>query len=230
MGVSDEREAPNDTVVGVGNSVSDGTFRAPVVQAGAVNGGVHTYYGQPHFSVQPPVSEWPRLGTADPIALGVRRTRRLPGESPLPPYVERDCDRELDARIRVAAQEGGLVVVTGAPLSGKTRTAWAALSANLPGTTRVFAPPPGTDSPGLSVSGTQWRVYSLPGGTRTPGLYTVRSSRMWKAEGTARPSRSACGRSRSTMHRTYVCPGRGGRSRGEPPEPWGPKARATRKF
>ncbi|MGC4930462.1 hypothetical protein [Streptomyces sp. DT117] len=209
MGVSDEREAPNDTVVGVGNSVSDGTFRAPVVQAGAVNGGVHTYYGQPHFSVQPPVSEWPRLGTADPIALGVRRTRRLPGESPLPPYVERDCDRELDARIRVAAQEGGLVVVTGAPLSGKTRTAGAALSANLPGTTRVFAPPPGTDS---------------------PGLYTVRSSRMWKAEGTARPSRSACGRSRSTMHRTYVCPGRGGRSRGEPPEPWGPRARATRKF
>ncbi|MFD5988699.1 tetratricopeptide repeat protein [Streptomyces cyaneofuscatus] len=147
--MSDEREAPNDTVVGVGNSVSDGTFRAPVVQAGAVNGGVHTYYGQPHFSVLPPVSEWPRLGTADPIALGVRRTRRLPGESPLPPYVERDCDEELGDRVREAAREGGLVVVTGAPLSGKTRTVWAALAANLPGTTRVFAPSPGTDLRGL---------------------------------------------------------------------------------
>ncbi|WP_324793976.1 hypothetical protein SJX93_13765 [Streptomyces cyaneofuscatus] len=151
MGVSDEREAPNDTAVGVGNSVSDGTFHAPVVQARAVSGGVHTYYGQPHFSVLPPVSEWPRLDTADPIALGVRRTRRLPGESPLPPYIERDCDEELGDRVREAAGEGGggLVVVTGAPLSGKTRTVWAALAANLPGTTRVFAPSPGTDLRGL---------------------------------------------------------------------------------
>ncbi|MGW1205219.1 tetratricopeptide repeat protein [Streptomyces cyaneofuscatus] len=151
MGVSDEWEAPNDTAVGVGNSVSDGTFHAPVVQAGAVSGGVHTYYGQPHFSVLPPVSEWPRLDTADPIALGVRRTRRLPGESPLPPYVERYCDEELGDRVREAAREGGLVVVTGAPLSGKTRTVWAALVANLPGKTRVFAPSPGTDLRGLAA-------------------------------------------------------------------------------
>ncbi|MGW9304791.1 tetratricopeptide repeat protein [Streptomyces cyaneofuscatus] len=147
--MSDEREAPNDTAVGVDNSVSDGTFHAPVVQAGAVNGGVHTYYGQPPYFSLPPVSEWPRLDTADPIALGVRRTRRLPGESPLPPYVARDCDRELDARVREAAGSGGLVVVTGAPLSGKTRTAWTALCANLSDTTRVFAPSPGTDLRGL---------------------------------------------------------------------------------
>ncbi|MGW7226224.1 tetratricopeptide repeat protein [Streptomyces cyaneofuscatus] len=146
-----ERDASDDAAVDVGNSVSDGTFHAPVVQAGAVNGGVHTYYGQPHFSVLPPVSEWPRLGTADPIALGVRRTRRLPGESPLPPYVERDCDEELGDRVREAAREGGLVVVTGAPLSGKTRTVWAALVANLPGKTRVFAPSPGTDLRGLAA-------------------------------------------------------------------------------
>ncbi len=44
---------------------------------------------------------------------------------------------------------GGLVVVTGAPLSGKTRTLWAGLFTNLSGTTRVFAPPPGTDLRGL---------------------------------------------------------------------------------
>ncbi|WP_306340787.1 tetratricopeptide repeat protein [Streptomyces sp. AS13] len=143
--MAEEREVPGGLVAGVGNSVSDGAFHAPVVQAGAVSGGVHTYYASPPYFALTPVAEWPRLDTADPITLGVRRTRRLPGESPLPPYVERDCDRELDARVRVAAQEGGLVVVTGAPLSGKTRTAWAALSANLPGTTRVFAPPPGTD-------------------------------------------------------------------------------------
>ncbi|MEW2066159.1 tetratricopeptide repeat protein [Streptomyces sp. NPDC007346] len=144
-----EREAPNGMAADVGNSASDGVFHAPVVQAGSVSGGVHTYYAQPPYASLPPVSEWPRLDTADPIALGVRRTRRLPGETPLPPYVERDCDRELGARVREARLEGGLVVVTGAPLSGKTRTAWVALSANLPGTTRVFAPAPGTDLRGL---------------------------------------------------------------------------------
>ncbi|MFF9638012.1 sel1 repeat family protein [Streptomyces bacillaris] len=132
------------------NSVLDGAFHAPVVQAGTFSGGVHTYYAQPPYSSSlPPVSEWPPLDTADPIALGVRRTRRLPGESPLPPYVERDCDRELDARVREAARVGGLVVVTGAPLSGRTRTLWAALFTNLSGTTRVFSPPPGTDLRGL---------------------------------------------------------------------------------
>ncbi|MEW1628745.1 sel1 repeat family protein [Streptomyces sp. NPDC089173] len=131
------------------NSVQDGTFHAPVVQADTFSGGVHTYYAQPPHSTLPPVADWPQLDTADPIALGVRQTRRLPGESPLPPYVERDCDRELGDRVREAAREGGLVVVTGAPLSGKTRTAWAALAAKLPGTTRVFAPSPGTDLRGL---------------------------------------------------------------------------------
>ncbi|MGW1292816.1 tetratricopeptide repeat protein [Streptomyces sp. NPDC002533] len=136
-----ERQVPDHT----DNSVSGGAFHGPVVQAGSVTGGVHTHYAQPAHSSLPPVSEWPQLGTADPIALGVRRTRCLPGETPLPPYVERDCDRSLGARVREAVAAGGLVVVTGAPLSGKTRTAWAALFSNLPGATRIFAPPSGTD-------------------------------------------------------------------------------------
>lgn len=149
MGVSDEREAPNDMAVGVGNSVSDGTFHAPVVQAGAVNGGVHTYYGQPHFSVLPPVSEWPQLATADPIALGVRRTRRIGDESPLPPYVTRDGDAVLEARVCGAAEFGGLVLVTGEPLAGKSRSAWAAMLRNFSGTARVLALPAGADLRGL---------------------------------------------------------------------------------
>ncbi|WP_326705467.1 hypothetical protein [Streptomyces cyaneofuscatus] len=37
-----ERDASDDAAVDVGNSVSDGTFHAPVVQARAVSGGVHT--------------------------------------------------------------------------------------------------------------------------------------------------------------------------------------------
>ncbi|MFD3974236.1 tetratricopeptide repeat protein [Streptomyces cyaneofuscatus] len=120
-----------------------------MVQAGALYGGVHTYYAQPPHSALPPSREWPHLQAADPITLGVRRTWRLPGGPLLPPYVERDCDAELGDRVREAAREGGLVVVTGAPLSGKTRTVWAALAAGLPGTTRVFAPSPGTDLRGL---------------------------------------------------------------------------------
>ncbi len=141
--------AENSDAATNANTVSGGTFNDPVVLAGSITGGVHTYYAQPPHSSLPPVSEWPRLDEVDPIALGVRRTRRLPGESPLPPYVERDCDRELNARVREAALTGGLLMVTGAPLSGRTRTAWVALSAHLPGTTRVFAPPPGTDLRGL---------------------------------------------------------------------------------
>ncbi len=149
MGVSDEREAPNDTAVGVGNSVSGGAFHAPVVQAGSVNGGVHTYYGQPPYFSLPPVSEWPQLDAADPIALGVRRTRRIDDESPLPPYVARDVDVVLEARVRGAAAVGGLVLVTGEPLAGKSRSAWAAIVRNFSGTTRVLAMPAGADLRGL---------------------------------------------------------------------------------
>ncbi|SCE31592.1 sel1 repeat family protein [Streptomyces sp. DvalAA-19] len=133
----------------VDNSVFGGMFHAPVIQAATVNGGQHTYYGQPPHSSLPPIASWPRLDAVDPIALGVRRARRLPGEAALPRYVERDCDAELGTRVIEAAQSGGLVLVTGAPLSGKTRTAWTALVTNLPGTMRVFAPPPGTDLRGL---------------------------------------------------------------------------------
>ncbi|MFJ9979741.1 tetratricopeptide repeat protein [Streptomyces cyaneofuscatus] len=133
----------------VDNVVSGGTFHAPLIQASTINGGQHTYYGQSPYFALPLISAWPRLNMVDPIAFGVRSTRRLADESPLPPYVERDCDEELGDRVREAAREGGLVVVTGAPLSGKTRTVWAALAANLPRTTRVFAPSPGTDLRGL---------------------------------------------------------------------------------
>ncbi|NEB51400.1 sel1 repeat family protein [Streptomyces griseus] len=131
------------------NAVSGGVLHGPVVQAGTVAGGVHTYYTHPPHSAAPPVSEWLRLDAADPIDLGVWRPRRLPGESLLPPYAARHCDHELGERVREATASGGLVVVTGAPLSGKTRTLWAALTTNLPGTRQIFAPEHGTDLRGL---------------------------------------------------------------------------------
>lgn len=149
MGVGRERKASGDAAVDVANSVSEGTFHAPVVQAGAVNGGVHTYYGQPQHTGLSPVPEWPRLDAADPIASGVRRARQIGDEPPLPPYVARDGDTVLGERVRTADTSGGLVLVTGEPLSGKSRTAWAAMLTNLPGTTRLLAPAASTDLRGL---------------------------------------------------------------------------------
>ncbi|MEV5579487.1 tetratricopeptide repeat protein [Streptomyces parvus] len=127
------------------NAVSGGIFNEAVVQAGSITGGLHTYYGQTPHSGLPPVTDWSQLDRTDPITLGVHRTRRIADEPLLPRYVARDCDPELDAQVRSAARDGGLVLVTGDPLSGKTRTLWAALFTNLSGTARILAPPHGTD-------------------------------------------------------------------------------------
>ncbi|MFD8956817.1 sel1 repeat family protein [Streptomyces anulatus] len=132
------------------NTVSGGTFNEPVVQAGSITGGVHAYYGQTPHSGLSRVADWPQLDRANAIALGVRRPRRIADERPLPRYVVRDCADALDAQVRAAAREGGLVLVTGEPLSGKTRTLWAALFTNLSGTTRILHPAPGTDLRGLT--------------------------------------------------------------------------------
>ncbi|MGY3682289.1 tetratricopeptide repeat protein [Streptomyces sp. TE33382] len=124
----------------------DGVFTGPVQGNGVQN---NNYFGPQGYHVPPPVTDWPQLGRADPVALGVRRSRKLPEEPVLPVYTGRDCDTRLGALVREAARSGGLVLVTGEPLSGKTRTAWAALFSNLSGTTRIYAPPPGTDLRGL---------------------------------------------------------------------------------
>ncbi|MFC8623034.1 tetratricopeptide repeat protein [Streptomyces anulatus] len=137
--------AENSDAATNANTVSGGTFNDPVVLAGSITGGVHTYYGQTPHSGLPPVIDWPQVDRANAIDLGVRRPRRIADERPLPRYVVRDCDPALDAQVRAAAREGGLVLVTGEPLSGKTRTLWAALFTNLSGTTRILHPAPGTD-------------------------------------------------------------------------------------
>ncbi|MCQ1577940.1 sel1 repeat family protein [Streptomyces parvus] len=110
---------------------------------------MHTYFGPPQHTGLFPVAEWPRLDGANPIACGVRRARQIGDEPPLPPYVARDDDATLEEQVRTVARSGGLVLVTGEPLSGKSRTAWAAMLANLPGTTRLFAPAASTDLRGL---------------------------------------------------------------------------------
>ncbi|MER7573338.1 hypothetical protein [Streptomyces sp. NPDC126514] len=63
----------------------------------------------------------------------------------LPSYVPRDRDAELDRLVAWGLREGGLVVVTGEPLSGKSMTAWAALRRNADAGARLFNAHPGTD-------------------------------------------------------------------------------------
>ncbi|MGQ4415651.1 sel1 repeat family protein [Streptomyces sp. SAS_269] len=113
-----------------------GTFHAPVI------GVQHNTYGtHPGGAALPGPETWPQVGTADCIALGVHRAQRLGTGNELPPYVGRDADHRLVRLLHA----GGLVVVTGEPLSGKSRTAWQAVRNALPENTRVYAPSPGAD-------------------------------------------------------------------------------------
>ncbi|MCF3171611.1 hypothetical protein IPZ64_32720, partial [Streptomyces violaceoruber] len=82
---------------------------------------MHTYYGASPHTGLPPVTDWPLFDAADPIAFGVRPTRKFADEATLPPYVARDGDALLERRMSAAAEAGGLVLVTGEPLSPRRR-------------------------------------------------------------------------------------------------------------
>ncbi|MGW0827419.1 tetratricopeptide repeat protein [Streptomyces sp. NPDC002845] len=113
------------------------TFNGPVTGA---------QYNHPYGTVSlPDPANWPTTASADPIGLGVHRTRRFGGEPLLPPYVARDVEERLVDLLVESQISGGLIVVTGEPLSGKTRTAWEAVARTLPPQTRVYAPSPGMD-------------------------------------------------------------------------------------
>ncbi|MEV0258638.1 SCO5717 family growth-regulating ATPase [Streptomyces sp. NPDC050732] len=136
-GSGQEKEAGAQAGPGARNSVTGGT-QAAVVQADSI-GSVTVNAPPAQPAPQHAAADgWPRLGGLRRLGLGVRPTRRFPGATALPPYVTRDCDDELSVLLKQAAHYGGLVIVTGGPLSGKTSTAWAALRASVPDDTRVF--------------------------------------------------------------------------------------------
>ncbi|MDT9696695.1 hypothetical protein [Streptomyces sp. P17] len=110
------------------------SFHAPVIA-------VQNNYGH----TGPAADGWPRLAELRRRALGVRPVTSFGDEPALPPYIPRDRDPDLDRLVAQALREGGLVVVTGEPLAGKTATAWAALNRNADDNTRIFNAHSGTD-------------------------------------------------------------------------------------
>lgn len=93
----------------------------------------------PGAGALPASMDWPSAQDMDPLAYGVRPTRRSKGLPQLPPYVARDGDPAVNAAVESAASDGGLVVVRGDAFVGKSRTALTAMAKVLHGV-RVFAP------------------------------------------------------------------------------------------
>jgi tetratricopeptide (TPR) repeat protein len=71
----------------------------------------------------------PIISQANPYEMGVLESPAAEGfgAGDRPPYVERAVDKVLRPAIAAMADKGGLVVVRGVPLSGKSRTLWEAL-------------------------------------------------------------------------------------------------------
>jgi thioredoxin-like negative regulator of GroEL len=89
-----------------------------------------------------------RVGEADPRRLGVHAAISVPGMSDqVPPeYVSRDVDATefgVRARVAVAAQRGGFVLLVGGSSVGKTRCAFEAVKDLLPDWWLVHPPGPG---------------------------------------------------------------------------------------
>lgn len=143
--------APEESCDGPGpgvvdNAITGGTV-ANAVMAGSI-GSVTINHHAAHGGPAGP-DGWLRADQLRRLALGVRPARRFDGEPGLPPYVTRDCDDELSVLLKKAAHHGGLVIVTGEPLSGKTSTAWAALRTSVADDARVLLVRGGADLRGL---------------------------------------------------------------------------------
>ncbi|WEB42208.1 hypothetical protein MOV08_25130 [Streptomyces yunnanensis] len=117
-----------------------------MIQADAISGITITHSG--FAGALPDPESWPTAADLDPIAFGVRPAHRVHGHAPLPRYVLRDRDHELDTALGQARVGGGLVLLLGEPFTGKSRTALVAMGRG-PAGRRVFAPPRGTDLRGL---------------------------------------------------------------------------------
>ncbi|MFJ2968628.1 tetratricopeptide repeat protein [Streptomyces collinus] len=89
---------------------------------------------------------WTLVETWDALTAGAHRARPDDVGDAVPPYVARDVDAVLLARLTHAAQRGGLVLVVGESTAGKTRAAHHAVRrCEVLGGYRVLAPDTGPD-------------------------------------------------------------------------------------
>ncbi|MDG6106124.1 sel1 repeat family protein [Dactylosporangium aurantiacum] len=73
----------------------------------------------------------PFVREVDPLDLGVKRAPIF-RSSAVPPYIERDIDGRLDARLKNAIKAGGLILIVGDSTAGKSRTAYEAIVRSMP--------------------------------------------------------------------------------------------------
>lgn len=92
-----------------------------------------------HYGTGPAPTAWRPVGEVGPLEFGVRPTRPVPGLPDVPPYVPRDCEEGLRAKLA----NKGLVLILGEPCVGKSYTAWHGV--RLLEGHRLYAPDPGED-------------------------------------------------------------------------------------
>ncbi|MYS47285.1 hypothetical protein GTY23_40160 [Streptomyces sp. SID5998] len=113
LSLTDIRAAVSKLGLLAGRSVGPGT---------ALNGEAPALVARPR-----PVTAW------QPDRLGVHRAVQEHDGMKLPPYIERDHDGELRRHLRTVVDKGaGMVVVRGDSCTGKTRSAWEAVTACVP--------------------------------------------------------------------------------------------------
>jgi uncharacterized protein len=76
-----------------------------------------------HYGPVPAPAEWRQVGHVEPLEFGVRPTRPVSGLPDMPPYVPRDCDEDLRAKLT----HNSLVLILGEQYAGKSYTAWQAV-------------------------------------------------------------------------------------------------------
>lgn len=92
-----------------------------------------------HYGPVPAPAEWRPVGTVGLREFGVRPTRPVSGLPDVPPYVPRDCDDDLRAKLA----GNSLVLILGEPCAGTSYTAWHGVR-SLTGH-RLYAPAVGED-------------------------------------------------------------------------------------
>ncbi|WP_413115728.1 tetratricopeptide repeat protein [Streptomyces sp. CY1] len=129
------------------NQIRGGSHSGPVVQAGQINGPVTLVTdGQPVPPYLLHAERWPTASTWNALAAGAHRARPGDDGSSVPPYIARDIDEQLRARLTIAANHGGLVLIIGDSTAGKSRAAFEAMVTAFP-ERHVLAPSSGSHLP-----------------------------------------------------------------------------------